>query len=289
MVGDELGHLVRHVQVEKLGLAADDGHPRLKVRRLDVGGEAPLEAGAQTLFQAFYFLRRAVAGQNDLLARAVEGVEGVEELLLGALLAGDELDVVHQQHVRGAVGLAELVGAARLDGGDELVGEGLAVHIHDVELRVVLFDFGGDGGEQVGLAQARLPVDEQRVVSARGIGGHRLGRRVGELVGGAFDEVLEGEVIAAVRLRLGFGGGGGFLLFRRGHHQLHLHVEAQHSRQCFSQKGSVTVPHDGADEVVAHRQRHLAAALEAHRLQPVDVQVVGGVHQALFAVFFCRG
>ena len=142
----------------------------------------------------------------------------MEELFLGALLAGDELDVVHQQHVRRAVGLPELVGAARLDGGDELVGEGLAVHIDDVELRVVLLNFGGDGGEQVGLAQARLPVDEQRVIGPRGIGGHRLGRRVGELVGGAFDEVLEGEVIAAVGFRLRLGGGGGFLLFRRGHH-----------------------------------------------------------------------
>jgi hypothetical protein len=48
----------------------------------------------------------------------VQRVEGVEELLLHALLAGEELDVVDEQHVDGAELVAEaghLVVAERVD------------------------------------------------------------------------------------------------------------------------------------------------------------------------------
>ena len=37
--------------MQKLCLALDDGHAGLKIRRLHIGGQAPLKAGAQTLFQ----------------------------------------------------------------------------------------------------------------------------------------------------------------------------------------------------------------------------------------------
>ena len=47
--------------------------------------------------------------------RVVERVEGVEELVLRALLAGEELDVVDQQHVDVAVALAELEDALVAD------------------------------------------------------------------------------------------------------------------------------------------------------------------------------
>ena len=72
--------------MQKLCLAFDDGHAGLKIRRLHIGGQAPLEAGAQTLFQTFDLLGRAVGGNDDLLVGIVQGVEGVEELLLRGLL-----------------------------------------------------------------------------------------------------------------------------------------------------------------------------------------------------------
>ena len=50
----------------------------------------------------------------------------------------------------------------------------------------------GDGVEQVGLAQAGLPVDEQGVVVLRRVLGHRQGGGVGQLVGVAHHEALEG-------------------------------------------------------------------------------------------------
>ncbi len=64
MVGDVLGHIIRQVQVQQLGLALDDGHAGLKIRRLDVGGQAPLKPGAQTLLQDLDLLGGAV-GRNE--------------------------------------------------------------------------------------------------------------------------------------------------------------------------------------------------------------------------------
>ena len=59
-----------------------------EIGRLDVGDQSPLEAAAQAVFDLGELLGRAVAGDDDLLHRLVQRVEGVEELFLGALLAG---------------------------------------------------------------------------------------------------------------------------------------------------------------------------------------------------------
>ena len=82
-----------------LGLLAQDGEPGLELGRLDVGDEAPLEPAAQPVLEGGDGAGVAVGGQHDLLVGLVERVEGVEELLLEALLALHELDVVDQQDV----------------------------------------------------------------------------------------------------------------------------------------------------------------------------------------------
>jgi hypothetical protein len=52
------------------------------------------------MFESLDFAGRAVAGQDDLFSGFVQGVEGVEELLLDSFLAGEEVDIVDQQDVR---------------------------------------------------------------------------------------------------------------------------------------------------------------------------------------------
>ena len=94
---------VGHADAVALGLVAQDGEAGLEVGRLDVGDQAPLEPAAQALLQRRDGVGHAVGGDDDLLVGAVEGVERVEELLLEAFLALDELDVVDQQHVDLAV------------------------------------------------------------------------------------------------------------------------------------------------------------------------------------------
>ena len=69
----------------------------------------------------------------------------MEELLLKAVLALHELDVVHQQNVVAAVDLLELGLRAVADCLHELVEESLAGDVADLVGRVVMVDVVGNG------------------------------------------------------------------------------------------------------------------------------------------------
>ena len=130
----------------------------------------------------------------------------MKELLLGAFLAGDELDVVHQQHVHRAVALAEGVHPVRTDGADQVVGEGLGGKVLDHQLREALPDVVAHGVHQVGLAKAHAAVDEEGVVGLTRRLGHRQGGGVGHFVAVAHHEALEGVLGVEAGAR-----GGGFV------------------------------------------------------------------------------
>ena len=82
----------------------------------------------------------------------------------------------------------------------------------------------GDGVEQVGFSKAGLPVDEQGVVAASGIVGHRTGRRVGEFVGGTHHEALKGVFLRTGKevgpLLLGFFAAFALLLRKNGYREV---------------------------------------------------------------------
>ena len=274
MVRNVLGHIVRQVQIQQLGLALDDGNARFKIRRLDVGGQAPLKPGAQTLLQGFDLLRGAVRRDDDLAAIVVQRVEGVEKLLLRALLAGQELDVVDQKHVRLAVALAELLHRCRLDGGDRLVREFFTIHVNNVEIRVVLLDLNFDGVQQVRLAQTRRPVDEQRVVRAGGVRGHGLRGGKRKLVRRPLDEVLERELVPpagqVVLVQLRLLGSLAAVRCGRGQHKLQLHLKAKdRGKRLLEQIGIARrcKPHD---DVVGNLQDDDVRALKIQQIEVLD-------------------
>ncbi len=64
-----------------------------------------------------------------------------------------------------------------------------------------LADVAGDGEEQMGLAQAGAAVKKQRVIKHGRLPGHGQRRRVGKLVGAAYDEALKG--VAGVNAGVG--------------------------------------------------------------------------------------
>jgi hypothetical protein len=132
----------------------------------------------------------------------------VEELFLRALLAGDELDVVEEQRIHGAVPVAERLHLVVADRGNELGHEGLGRHVDDFQIGPRLAELVADGLDQMGLAEAGAAVDEERVERAGGVFGDRLRGGVRELVGTADDE--RGEAVARAE------DGVGELVFRRG-------------------------------------------------------------------------
>ena len=134
---------------------------------------------------------------------ACKRVEGVEELLLDAFLARQELDVVDQEDVELlAVAPLEGVHALVLDGRDELVREGLAGHVARSHARRVHEHVVRDRLQQVRLAEAGVAVDHERVVGLARRLGDGQGGRVGEAVGAADHERAE-RVLGAQRLGLG--------------------------------------------------------------------------------------
>src|SRR6187455_1391358 len=102
-----------------------------------------------------------------------ERVEGVEELLLRTLLAGEELHVVDQEHVRLAVALAELHQRRVLNSVDEVVRELLAGDIEHPRALLLTCDVVADRLHEVGLAEADTAVNEEGIVGFAGLVGYR--------------------------------------------------------------------------------------------------------------------
>lgn len=118
--------------------------------------KAPFEPRADTVFQLG---SSPSAGRSDvttnLLSRFIERVERVEELLLCLLLAGDELDIVHQEKIGAAVFGAQILAAADLDGVDEIVREIVALDVYDLRLRIFRVDRAGRWREEGAFCRAR--------------------------------------------------------------------------------------------------------------------------------------
>ena len=190
--GDELQHLRAGHQALLGRLLAEDGDPRLQVRWLDVGDQTPAETTAQPRLQVLQELRRPVGGHHDLLLGVVQGVEGVEELLLGLLLALQELDVVNQQDVHVAVALPKLRALVLTDGVDEVVGQFFGGDVADPDGVEVAAYVVAQGVQQVRLAQPGVAVDGERVVGLTGAFRHGDRGGMSKPVGAADDEGLEG-------------------------------------------------------------------------------------------------
>ena len=142
-----------------------------------------------------------VAGDDHLLVVIVQRIEGVEERLLGRVLALQELDVVDQQDVDLAIARLEHRRAVVGDRVDEVVRELLGAHVSNPDAGVEALGVVADGVQEVGLAEPGVAVDEERVVRLGRRLGHGDRRRVGEAVGAADDEVVE----VVLRVQAGVG------------------------------------------------------------------------------------
>ena len=206
----------------------------------------------------------------------------MEELLLEALAVLDELDVVDEQHVALAVLAFEREGGLRADGVDEVVQEVLGRDVEHAHRRVVVLDVVADRVEQVGLAEPRRPVDEQRVVGLARRLCNGLGGGEGQAVGACRDERVEGETgveprgVGLVGLagsvsdghdrrdRLGREGGGLIAVARVSNHQLDPHVVAYDDRHGVFHELEVPVVDTVALEGVG-RLEHQLVTSEIHR------------------------
>ncbi len=114
-------------------------HPRQKPR-----DQLVTEAGEQS--------RVPVGGEHHLPPGRLQCAHCVQQLLLQALLAIEEVHIIHQQYIDAAKLLMEAGKRSLPQGLREGVGEVLGRQIQNLECRLRLADFPVDGFEQVGLA-----------------------------------------------------------------------------------------------------------------------------------------
>ncbi|MPM97616.1 hypothetical protein SDC9_144791 [bioreactor metagenome] len=134
-----------------------------------------------------------VGRHHDMALLGQQGLEGIEELFLRAVLVGEELHIVDQQQVERVVAFLELVEGAALVGLDHIRDELLGMDVENLGVGLVLEQLVTHSMHQVGLAETDTAVDEQRVVEMTGRACHMHGGRARHAVGRTFDQRLEGE------------------------------------------------------------------------------------------------
>jgi hypothetical protein len=103
-VREELQHAVRDDEAAELAggsipPSAAGCRAAARIGRMQVDDQPALQAALDPVLHVLDLARRAVGRDDDLLVLVDERVEGVEELFLRAVLAGDELHVIDHQHV----------------------------------------------------------------------------------------------------------------------------------------------------------------------------------------------
>ena len=163
--GNPLCDLVGNVEPLVLRLLMEDGQQGLHVRSLCVREHSALTPRPESGLKTLDLFGQYICRENDLCSTLIEPLECVEELFLCSLLPTQELDVIDQQH-RGllAVAISELRHPSIAKSMNQFVGELLGGHVENLGLGVTLSNSISDGVDQVSLAQARVSVNEERVV-----------------------------------------------------------------------------------------------------------------------------
>ena len=124
----------------------------------------------------------------------------MEKFFLCLLLAGNKLDIVHQQHICLTVLLAEFVILTLADRVHQINGKLIAAEIDDFCFAVVLSYLSCNGIQKVGFTQTAVAVNKQGVILLCGIFSNCFCRRVSQFVGRTDNIGLKGEGIRLVQL-----------------------------------------------------------------------------------------
>ena len=139
--------------------------PRFKVGNLNIGDEARAKAGLEPVGQRADGLGRHIGGDYYLLVCIAERVEYVEEFLLRGDLAGDELDIVHDENVKRPVLVPKLFARVRLYGRDDIVGKCFARHIEYLVIGMACVYGVAYGVDEMGFSEPDGAVNVQRIIS----------------------------------------------------------------------------------------------------------------------------
>src|SRR5271154_4157210 len=98
----------------------------------------------------------------------------MEEFFLRTLAGGDELNVVHHEHVHGAEAIAETAHAIEAQRGNHFIREFLGAHVCKPQRWISLLERVADGLHQVRLAEPHSTIKEKWVIGLGGLVGNSL-------------------------------------------------------------------------------------------------------------------
>src|ERR1043165_4477867 len=149
-----------------LCLSFDDDNLGLQIRRFDVGDEAPLKPGMQTLFNFRNVTRGTIRSQDNLFLPIIQGIECVEKLFLSSLLTRDELNVVDEKDIDTAITLTKGVGlvVAISDCANQFVHEPFKREIGNPKRRVNSSNRVTDCLNEMSFPKSHTAVKIERVV-----------------------------------------------------------------------------------------------------------------------------
>ncbi len=113
----------------------------------------------------------------------------MEKLLLRALLAGDELDVVDEQDLSVAVFISKVLCCVCANRLHQIIGEGFGGDIEHAQSPSI----GGlaDSVEKVGFAQPYTAIDKERIISASRRLRHSLGSGLSQAITRTDDKIVK--------------------------------------------------------------------------------------------------
>ena len=177
---------------EELGFSAENGTFVFEFRELEIEGAGPSETRGEAFVDGFNLGREAIASDDDLFVELIEIVKDVEEFFLGLFLADDELEIVDDEDVEFAEFKIEFFTFTEFYGVDKIGVEMRNRGVEDFQRGVFSQKFIADGLDEVGFAEARAAIEEERVIAAaRGVDDTASGGN-GEIVIRTDDEVIEG-------------------------------------------------------------------------------------------------
>ena len=99
VVGDIVDNVIRNHHLPFLGAIVQNSHSGFFVQRLQVDGKTGTEAADQAKLHSLKVFGWSVRGEDNLTARLIEGVEGVEKFQLCFRFTCQKLNVVQYQDI----------------------------------------------------------------------------------------------------------------------------------------------------------------------------------------------
>ncbi len=158
----------------------------------------------------------------------------MEEFFLSRILAGNKLNIVHQQNVRPPVSLMKFARRPAPDRFDQLVGKLVALNIDNVHVWVIMSDLIADGVKQMGFSQTGVSVNEQGIVERGRFACHGHRGRMSKFIGRTHNKGFERKFIVFTVLAGLFFGFRCLFLFRN--HQSDLDILAENLPKSLFQK-----------------------------------------------------